>query len=483
MIGLGEIVDGLYHLKVPDSFLASHASLNSISVSANNVDVHHQTIPMSAIWHFRLGHVSNKCITNMIQMYPFISIDNKEVVCDICHLSKQRKLSFSLSHSIASSSFELLHCDIWGPLATPSVHGHKYFLTIVDDYTRFVWILLLKTKAEVSLKLQQFIIMIENQFHTTPKYIRSDNGPEFMLPSFYSSKGTIHQKSCVETPQQNARVERKHQHILNVGRALLYQSKLPKCYWSYAMLHATFIINCVTTPVLHNISPYQKLFDKIPDLASFKVFGSLCFASTLSAHRTKLEPKARKSLFLGYTNGYKGYTLLDLHTREIFISRHVIFHEHILPYPFSKSSPISPWDYFTTNTNPTPTSISPPHITPPSIPVNPNPPSNILPISPSPPTTNPLGPRQSSRVTRSPSYLHDYVCNSLSHASVSKSKGILYPILDFISYTNLSPSHCSFACSLSLHTEPKSYAEASKHDCWIQAMNDELLALKNTGTW
>jgi hypothetical protein len=47
----------------------------------------------------------------------------------------------------------------------------------------------------------------------------------------------------------------------------------------------------------------------------------------------------------------------------------------------------------------------------------------------------------------------------------------------------LSPSHCSFACSLSLHTEPKSYAEASKHDCWIQAMNDELLALKNTGTW
>jgi hypothetical protein len=145
--------------------------------------------------------------------------------------------------SIASSKFELLHFDIWGPLSIPSVHNHRYFLIILDDYSRFVWIVLLKSKAEVSQHVKNFITLIENQYHITTRTIRSDNGPEFLLNSFYASKGIFHHKSCVETPQQNGRVERKHQHILNVGRALLYQSKLPASCWSYALLHATFIIN------------------------------------------------------------------------------------------------------------------------------------------------------------------------------------------------------------------------------------------------
>ncbi|PNX73342.1 peptide transporter PTR2, partial [Trifolium pratense] len=192
MIGLGEHVDGLYKLPVNASFLASQASLNFSSAFINNVVDKHQTIPMSAIWHFRLGHVSNARLSNMIQMYPSITVDT-QAVCDVCHFAKQRKLPFSLSNAIANSAFELLHCDIWGPLAIPSVHGHKFFLTIVDDYSRFVWILLVKSKAEVAIKLQNFIVMIENQFHTTPKTIRSDNGSEFMLTQFYSSKGIIHQ--------------------------------------------------------------------------------------------------------------------------------------------------------------------------------------------------------------------------------------------------------------------------------------------------
>jgi hypothetical protein len=213
-------------------------------------------------------------------LYPNISIDSK-AVCDVCHFAKQQKLPFNISQSIAKTNFELLHLDIWGPLSTTSIHGHIYFLTIVDDHSRFVWIVLLKYKASVSSHVQNFITLIENQFHVTPKIIRSDNGPEFFLTDFFALKGIVHQKSCVETPQQNGRVERKYQHILNVGRALLFQSKLPKPFWSYALLHATFLINRVSTPILHNQSPYQALYNKTPDISLFKVFGSLCFASTI----------------------------------------------------------------------------------------------------------------------------------------------------------------------------------------------------------
>lgn len=100
----------------------------------------------------------------------------------------------------------------------------------------------LKTKAEVSGHVKNFITMIQTHFHTTAKFIRTDNGPEFMLSSFYASHGIIHQKSCVETPQQNGRVERKHQHILNVGRALLYQSKLPHSFGHMLFIMLSFLL-------------------------------------------------------------------------------------------------------------------------------------------------------------------------------------------------------------------------------------------------
>jgi len=355
------------------------------------------------------------------------------------------------------------------------------FLTIVDDYSRYVWIVLLKSKAEVSLHVQNFITLIENKHHITHKTIRADNGPEFHLPAFYASKGILHQKSCVETPQQNARVERKHQHILNVGRALLFQSKLPKSYWSNVVIHVILLINRVTTPLMHNKSSFQMLYDNIPDPNVFKVFGSLCFASTLQTHRTKVQPKARKSVFLGYKSGYKGYVLLDIHDHTIFISRNVIFYQYILPYtPVTRSSP-SPWNYFQSSSP----SFIPSFDDPPVIP------SSVIDESHEPPTssTNPPPPpppliplRTSSRLKQTPTYLMDFVCSTTANYNTNTPSSN-YSISKYLSYANLSHSHSSFALSLLHHVELKTYDEAVKLDCWREAMQNELTALAKTGTW
>jgi hypothetical protein len=190
---------------------------------------------------------------------------------------------------------------------------------------------------------------------------------------------------------------------------------------------------------------------------------------------TKLACCARKSVFFGYVVGFKGSVLLDLHTNEIFISRNwQIFSPHIsqsdnpitADSPIDPSSPIAWQPDSTVSPNISPTSDIPSHI------------SNV----PSAPSL-PLPTRISSRVKYQPSHLKDYVCASFKDTPNQSSSGIPYPISDFVSYSNLSPSYCRYSLSLTTNTEPKSYNEASKYECWMQALKLELEALDKTGTW
>jgi hypothetical protein len=349
--------------------------------------------------------------------------------------------------------------------------------------------------------------MLETQYNCNVKTVRTDNGPEFALHDFYASKGIQHQTSCVETPQQNGRVERKHQHILNVGRALLFQSKLPIFFWSYAILQAVYIINRIPSPLLNNKSPYTLCYNKEPDLTELKVFGCLCYASTIHNHRTKLDPRSRKSVYLGIKQGVKGAVLYDLNSKTIFVSRNVTFHEQILPYQNSNST--FHWEYHT-NSDTSQADFSAEHVTcfddephshlddstihtsPPHTEPNPNSESNTNSDSNLDPnsesflthdSTTPSVTRKSIRVTHRPSHLSDYVCNLSAATDQPSSIGILYPISHYHSCANLYVDHSKFALSLTADEEPTSYQQASQHDCWVKAMNAELEALKQNKTW
>jgi len=138
----------------------------------------------------------------------------------------------------------------------------------------------------------------------------------------------------------------------------------------------------------------------------------------------------------------------------------------------------SDWEYFTTSdTSPAPSlPVSSPNIILPSNTI-----SNTS-TSVNTDTPDPIPPRKSSRNKQSPAYLQDFIFPS-APSYLQSSYYDLYPISNYMSFTHLSNPQCRFSLSISTQTKPKTYAEASKYDCWNQAMQAELNALEKTGTW
>ena len=112
------------------------------------------------LWHYRLGHPSNRKLQNMINELQISSIPNLSSHYSICPLAKQRCLSFPSSNNLSLAPFDLIHYDVWSSLHVYTIEGFRYFLTIVSDCTHFTWVYFLQSKLDVITILLDFFSLI-----------------------------------------------------------------------------------------------------------------------------------------------------------------------------------------------------------------------------------------------------------------------------------------------------------------------------------
>ena len=204
------------------------------------------------LWHKRLGHLNFKIIRHLVKHGLVEGVPEskfkKEGLCQACQLGKQARESFK-SRPISASSeriLELLHMDLFGPVKPPTIGLRKFTLVVVDDYSRYTWVRLMKTKDEVNTILSELILLLQNEKGVTVKRIRSDNGTEFcngFLMDFCAEIGIGHERSTPRTPQQNGLAERRNRTIKEAARTMMAESELDKRLWGEAVVTACYVQN------------------------------------------------------------------------------------------------------------------------------------------------------------------------------------------------------------------------------------------------
>ncbi|GJZ86256.1 integrase, catalytic region, zinc finger, CCHC-type containing protein [Tanacetum coccineum] len=235
----------------------------------------------SWLWHLRLNHLNFGIINDLAQQdlvrgLPRLKF-KKDHLCSACQLRKSKKFSHKpKSENTNMEVLHTLHMDLCGPMRVQSINGKKYILVIVDDYSRFTWVKFLRSKDETPEFVINFLKQIQVGLNKTVRYIRTDNGTEFInqvMSEYYEGVGIFHQKSVPRTPQQNGVVERRNRTLVEAARTMMIFSKAP-----------------------------------IEDLGKFQA-------------------KADIEIFVGYVPSRKGYRIYNKRTRQLMETIHVTFDE------------------------------------------------------------------------------------------------------------------------------------------------------------
>ncbi|KAK1650786.1 hypothetical protein QYE76_068591 [Lolium multiflorum] len=286
------------------------------------------------LWHLRLGHVNMRNLKKLLKGEHIVGLTGisfeKDRVCSACVAGKQLKKKHPIKSIVTTSRpLELLHLDLFGPSHYDTLGGSKYGLVIVDDYSRYSWVFLLKSKDETHREFIIFAKKAQRMYESEIKAIRTDNGTEFKnytMQEFVDDEGIKHEFSPY-TPQQNGVVERKNRTIIEMARTMLSEFNSPHNFWGEAISTAVHYSNRLFLRPLHNKTPYELLTGNKPNVMYIRVFGCKCLVKNNKGKLGKFETRTIEGIFVGYAENSHAYRYYNRSTGTIEVSCDVVFLE------------------------------------------------------------------------------------------------------------------------------------------------------------
>jgi len=300
--------------KLSESYLANSAT------SAEN----------SYLWHQRMGHIGSPALRNLAKATTgTTSPIEMPKNCEICIQSKAiAKISY-IPMPRASGYLEKVHSDICGPISPETTTKKRYFISFIDDYSRYSTISLISTRDEAFKAFKEWLIEAEKQSGKVLKRLHTDNAKEYkssLFTDYFKARGIIFTYSAPYNPEQNGISERYNRTLMNKVRALLITSGLPKFLWGEAAISATYLYNRTPNSSLSEYrTPYELKLGEKPNIANIRVWGSIAYKK--EPKTSKLAPKATPHILIGYKG--PNYRLIKPNTRLVTEARDVYILENI----------------------------------------------------------------------------------------------------------------------------------------------------------
>ncbi|CAI7844149.1 unnamed protein product [Closterium sp. NIES-54] len=242
------------------------------------------------------------------------------------------------STSARQAPMQTLHMDVWGPARVRGQGHERYFLLVVDDYSRYTMVFPLRSKGDVTEVLIDWIraarLQLRESFGSDFPVLRlhSDRGGEFSsvrLGAFCRAQGIRQTLTLPASPQQNGIAERRIGMVMDVARTSMIHAAAPHFLWPFAVQYVAHQLNLQPWVSLPETSPTLRWTGKVGDASAFRVWGSRPFVRDLSAD--KLSPRAVPCVFLGFPPDAPGWQFYHPTLRRVLSSQDVTFDESVLP--------------------------------------------------------------------------------------------------------------------------------------------------------
>ncbi|CAI7884443.1 unnamed protein product [Closterium sp. NIES-53] len=340
----------LYTLATEPSQVAVPAQVSAsgqVAASCSCRLLSHQTLP----WHYRLGHPSlprlcgihsRLLVSGLPRSLPPLP-PSPALPCLPCVEGRQRAAPHSSSSPPTSAPLQTLHMDVWGPTRVSGQSRERYFLLVVDDYTRYTTVFPLRSKSQVVDVLISWIrtvrLQLRERFGQDLPVLRmhSDKGGEFsstLLRDFCRGEGILQSFTLPESPQQNGIAECRIGLVMEVARTSMIHAVAPHFLWPFAVRYAAHQLNLWPRVSLPETSPTLRWTGEVGNASVFRVWGSHAFVRDTSAD--KLSPCAIPCVFLGFVPDAPGWQFYHPTSRRVFPSQDVTFDKSV---PFTVSSP------------------------------------------------------------------------------------------------------------------------------------------------
>lgn len=274
--------------------------------------------PTATTWHRRFGHLSAGALQQTAKVVKGMELDAAEVkslqggTCPPCITGKMTRAPFATGGPTTTAPLQLIFTDTMGKMPVPSTGGNIYVTTVIDAHTKLKVAIPHKVRGMAKDIVMTTVKRWANETGHRPVDIRSDGaldyeGTEWSV--WLKDNGIHHQRTNPYTAEQNGVAERYNRTLMERVMAMMDDSGLEKQWWAEAALTANYLSNRVPQRG-QATTPFEAFYGKQPNVSHLRVFGCPAWAYTPKKIRGKMQPRAKRGIFLGYGINQSGYRVL-----------------------------------------------------------------------------------------------------------------------------------------------------------------------------